>query len=225
MLTKADNWDWWIGAWKGLIICGACKGLMYSTTPCSICGQDYRSIPPQKVEINGEVVEIKQALMGAINWSDYVLLRLMHQEWRRPVAADDNFAGMPRERQPSSHLSIVILYWSLFENLIQRLLETALQSLPSSISRDLLNRYSSIGSRMDRLYKIVFDSTLGTDLTNIGYGQLWNHLSDVHKRRNAFIHGEPETINEELVNKTVEYIPVLQEAWIRLYNSRCACPK
>lgn len=195
---------------------------MYTNAPCPVCGQDYRNAPPQRMELDGQVIEVQPAFAGAVSWSDYVLLRLIHQEWLRPAATPDNFAGMPDERRPSSRLLVVILSWSLFESLMGRLLETAMRPLPPSVSKDLLTRHSSIGSRMDRLYKIVFGSTLEADLRQLGYHQLWTHLRDVQKRRNAFIHGEPEAINDGLVDKTAEYLPLLQEAWMRLYNLRCA---
>jgi len=104
---------------------------MYSSVPCSVCGQDYRNTPPQRIEVNGEIIEIQPAFGGAINWSDYVLLGLMHQEWQRPIAVNNNFDGMPTERQPSSRLLIVVLSWSLFESLIGRLLEAAMRPLPA----------------------------------------------------------------------------------------------
>ena len=222
MPATADDWDWWFGIWKGLINCGACGALMYTNAPCPVCGQDYRNVPPQRMEFNGEVIEVQPAFAGAVNWSDYVLLRLMHQEWQRPAAMPDNFAGMPDERRPASRLLTVILSWSLFESLMGRLLEAGMRTLPASVNKDLLTRYSSVGSRMDRLYRIIFDSTLEADLKRLEYPQLWAHLREVQKRRNAFIHGEPEAINDELANKTAEYLPVLQEAWMRLYNLRCA---
>lgn len=100
-----------------------------------------------------------------------------------------------------------------------------MQSLPTSVSEDLLKRYSSVGSRMDRLYKIIFDSTLHKDLATLGFEQLSKHLLEVQKRRNLFIHGEPEAINEELVEDTLNNLHVLQRAWISLYNLRCTKSK
>ena len=36
----------------------------------------------------------------------------------------------------------------------------------------LLDRYSSVGARMDRLYKIVFSTTYRADLNDLGYGKV-----------------------------------------------------
>lgn len=85
MPATADDWDWWFGVWRGLINCGACGALMHTNAPCPVCGQDYRNVPTQRMEVNGKVVEVQPAFAGAISWSDYVLLRLMHQEWQRPA--------------------------------------------------------------------------------------------------------------------------------------------
>lgn len=219
-----ETWEWWLGAWQDVIVCGRCRGFLNKSMPCPVCGHDYRTVPPQKIEVDGRIVMVQSALMGALNWSDYIMLRLMHQEWQRPLAAQQLFAGIPTENRPSSRLLIVILYWSLFENLVSRLFENAMQHLPESVSLDLLNRYSSIGSRMDRLYRIIFGSTLRADLVQLGFEDLANHLLEVQKRRNAFIHGEPEVINEGLVKAAMDNLHVLQDAWIRLYNFRCAEP-
>src|ERR1044072_1128420 len=122
MPATADDWDWWFGIWKGLINCGACGACMDTNAPCPVCGKNYRNVPPQRMEVNGEVIEVQPAFAGAVNWSDYVLLRLMHQEWQRPAAMPDNFASMPDERPPASRLLTVILSWSLFESLMGPLL-------------------------------------------------------------------------------------------------------
>jgi hypothetical protein len=227
MSTNAKDWEWWIEPWKGLITCGVCGGLMNVQAACPVCGQGYRNEPQQPIELcsHGEVIQVRPAFAGAMSWSDYVLLRLMYEEWQRPLATPRRFAGIPAQTQPSSRVLIVILFWTFFESLMQRLFEAALKSLPNTISRDLLRRYSSIGSRMDQLYHITFESTLKTDLTNLGHSELWQHLTNVQKKRNAFIHGQPESINEETVNTTVMHLPAVQYAWIDLFNSRCAKKK
>lgn len=227
MSTNTTDWEWWIEAWQGLITCGVCGGLMNIQAACPVCGQDYRSELQQPIEVytDGELIHIMPTFAGALNWADYVLLQLMHEEWQRPLDAARSFAGIPESARPSPRVLIVILFWTFFESLMQRLFETALKSLPGAISRDLLRRYSSIGSRIDQLYSITFESSLKTDLSNLGHAELWQHLTDVQKRRNAFIHGEPSSINEETVNKTVMHLPAVQHAWIDLFNSRCAKTK
>ncbi|MBE9179386.1 hypothetical protein IQ268_12515 [Oculatella sp. LEGE 06141] len=220
----AHEWDWWFEPWKGLIICGSCEGFMHFHSPCLICGQDYRNTPNQKITIDGQVVEVAASFRGAIGYSDYTLLRLMYQEWQRPLAMEDCFPGMPIEKRPSLRLMIVILFWTLFESLMDRFFEAATYHLPKPISEDILNRYSSIGSRFDRLYKILFSTTMASDLRQLGYGDLMTHLTEIQKKRNAFIHGEPEAINDDLVRVTLERLPEVQRAWIGLYNLRCTRP-
>jgi hypothetical protein len=220
MTIKPDNWDWWIGSWKGLITCGKCLALMHLDAPCPVCNQDYRNTPAKKIEINGKTIEMPPAFAGAISLSEFLLLKLMYQEWQVGNAVN-KLVRFSDESPASPRLLIVILSWSLFENLMQRLFETGMRTLPAAISKELLNRHSTVGSRMDRLYKIVFDSTLEKDLKSFGYDQLWEHLSDLQKRRNAFIHGNPEVVDDALINRTIENLPILQEAWVRLYNFRC----
>lgn len=47
-----------------------------------------------------------------------------------------SFTGVSEKNRPSSRLLIVILYWSLFENLINRLFEKKMEILPISISEE-----------------------------------------------------------------------------------------
>lgn len=196
MDIQPETWDWWIGIWRNLITCGECYGLMELALPCPTCGNDYSNVKPQKLEIDGRIIKLQPTFAGALNWSDYVMLKLMYEEWGRPLVTPKSFQAMPEENRPSQRIIIVILYWSLFENLINRLFERGMEMLPAAVSEDLLKRYSSVGSRIDRLYKIIFGTTLHKDLEQLGFNQLARHLLEVQKRRNLFIHGEPEAINE-----------------------------
>jgi hypothetical protein len=161
-------------------------------------------------------------MMGAIDWSDYVLLKMMHVEWQRPVGHSDILNGLPDERRPSSRLLVVILFWTLFERLMERFFEDAMKRLPPKVTRDLLARYSGIGARLDRLFPLLFDTSFADEIARLGYPTLKGHLDAIQVARNAFLHGKPESITDLLVRTTAERLPDVQEAWISLYNYRCA---
>jgi hypothetical protein len=158
-------------------------------------------------------------LAGALSWTTHSMLALMKREWDRPLLELDQ--GLAVGRQPSQRMLIVILFWTLFEHHMDRFFDAALGTLPPSIRADLLRRYGTIGSRMDRLYKLTFDTTLEKDLTDLGHGQVYHHLLKVQAKRNEFVHGDSEAIDDALVRETVEQLPEVQAAWLALFNLRC----
>jgi hypothetical protein len=158
---------------------------------------------------------------GAIGWTTNVLLDLIRREWQRPIAETDSFSHRPPEKQPSQRMIIVVLFWTLFEHLMDRFFAAATSSLSTGVGEDLLRRYGGIGSRMGRLYRILFDTTLQQDLISVGHGSVYAHLVKVQVRRNRFVHGEAEVIDDSLVYETVEKLHDAQAAWIAVYNLRC----
>jgi hypothetical protein len=158
---------------------------------------------------------------GAIAWSTYVLLQLMQREWERPLVERDFFGSMPAEKRPSQRLAIVILFWTLFEGLMDKFMDAGLADLPDGVREDLLRRYGTIGSRLDRLYRLTWSTTFWEDLRNLGFGTEAGHLKNVQKRRNDFVHGNPESIDDGLVQVTVEHLQTVQQGWIAVYNLRC----
>ena len=48
------------------------------------------------------------------------------------------------------------------------------------------------------------------------------HLRLLQERRNAFIHGDPEAIDDALVEATLARLESVQRGWICLFNKRCA---
>jgi len=110
----------------------------------------------------------------------------MKREWEWPLLEMDR--GLAAGRQPSQRMLIVVLFWTLFEHHMDRFYDAALAGLPASIRADLLRRYATIGSRMDRLYSLVFDSTFKEDLAGLGHMNVYDHLVKVQKRRNEFTH-------------------------------------
>jgi hypothetical protein len=212
--------DSWTGVWSTLSHCAKCHALTYSS-PCPLCGNKIDS-SPQRVVISGvERRIVSHATQGAIAWSTYVLMQLMQREWERPLAERDFFGSMPAEKRPSQRFAIVLLFWTLFEGLIDKFMDTGLADLPDGVRNDLLRRFSTIGSRLDRLYRLIWSTTFWDDLRNLGFGTEADHLKNVQEWRNAFVHGNPESIDDGLVQATVEHLQTVQQGWIAVYNLRC----
>jgi hypothetical protein len=211
--------DSWVGVWSALSHCDKCHALMHSS-PCPMCGDSIDS-SPQRVVINGVERIVPHVTQGAIAWSTYVLLQLMQREWERPLAERVFFGSTPPEKRPSQRLAIVILFWTLFEGLMDKFMDAGLADLPDGVRKDLLRRYGTIGSRLDRLYRLIWSTTLWDDLHTLGFGKEARHLANVQERRNDFVHGNPESIDDDLVQATVENLQTVQQGWIAVYNMRC----
>jgi hypothetical protein len=133
----------------------------------------------------------------------------------------DFFGSMPAEKRPSQRLAIVILFWTPFEGLMDKFMDAGLADLPDGVREDLLRRYGTIGSQLDRLYRLTWSTTFWEDLRNLGFGTEADHLKNVQKRRNDFVHNNPESIGDRLVQVTVEHLQTVQQGWIAVYNLRC----
>lgn len=157
---------------------------------------------------------------GALSWTAHSLLGLMQREWDRPLL-EEQPSSVPLAKQCSQQVLVVILFWTLFEHLMDQFFQTAVSRLPSGIGADLMKRHQSIGSRMDRLYTMLFDAQIAADLEALGHGTVYTHLQRIQDRRNAFIHGNAEAIDDSLVRETVERLHDVQAAWLALYNHRC----
>src|SRR5205823_3266060 len=103
------------------------------------------------------------------------------------------------------------------ETRIERLLRDGMRNIPGPIVEDLLRRYGSIGTRLDRLYRTLFSSTYWSDLTDLGFARVSQLLQDVHRSRNAFAHGQPEAITEALVAELVKALKDEHESWIAVF--------
>lgn len=156
-------------------------------------------------------------------YEDYVYLRLLEREWKRPVPEMEQGPG-GSDRYPSPPSPIVLLFWTYFETRIERLLRAGMRGALPAMIEDTLDRYSSIGSRLDRCYNVVFASTYKKDLKELGLDSIWAHLRVVQERRNAFVHGNPLAIDEALVVGVVEKLRDEHEAWIAVFNKRAARP-
>ena len=220
MSLVPEDWDWWWGAWKNRIRCGSCRALMSPAQPCPVCGQDYRNLGFTTLVIDGgRTIVAPPVFQGALDWSPYVLLQLIHREWLRPPAG---IGGLPQGSQPSPRVLIVLTFWIFFETLMDWFYDAATRELPPAVGEDLRNRYRFIGARLTRLHRILFGTTYGEDLDSLSFSSVRQHLEKVQTQRNAFVHGRPEAINDALVEDTVNMMPSFQDAWIQTFNKRCA---
>jgi hypothetical protein len=216
-----DDWEWWWGAWSGRIRCGSCRALMELKSTCPVCGTDYREPGADDYIIHDGKKIVRQVFAGALDWSPYVMLRLMHRDWQRPLG-DSGTGALPEQNRPSPRVVVVLIFWTYFETLMSWYYETATSNLPKPVAADLLNRYGTIGSRLDRLHRILFKARYGDDLDKLGCSAIRFHLANLQKQRNAFVHGNPEAIDDALVEETVRLMPAFHEAWIQSFNLRCA---
>jgi hypothetical protein len=168
-----------------------------------------------------QFVTISPAFMGAEGrYEDWVYLQMLEREWKRPVTDADRLSQPDPTRPPSPRAAIVVLFWSYFETRVERLLRAGMREVPPRLTEDTLQRYSSIGSRLDRLYRVLFETTYWADLTQLGFDDVSRHLTEVQQRRNIFAHGDPRAIDEALVTAVVNNLKREHEAWISVFNRR-----
>lgn len=161
------------------------------------------------------------AAMGAEGrYEDWLYLQMLEREWKRHVTEADLLSQPEAIRHASPRAAIVILFWSYFETRVERLLRAGMRDVPPRLADDTLRRYASIGSRLDRLYRILFEKTYWADLTELGFDDISRHLIQVQERRNGFAHGDPRAIDDALVAAVVDNLKQEHEAWIAAYNRR-----
>lgn len=212
----------WSRIWNDYTICGRCGGIRTFEGSCCVCGDAPFSMAPQLMrDDQGREYLLPAVFMGAEGrYEDWIYLGMIEREWKRPVSASDRFPGISPDKQPSPRASIVLLFWSYFETRIERLLRAGLSEVPSRLLDDVLRRSSAIGARLNDFYRIAFDATYKTDLEAVGYGHVWPLLAQVQERRNQFAHGQPQAIDDALVQVVVENIKIEHEAWIAVFNKR-----
>ena len=216
----------WTSLWSGYIRCGDCSGIRTFDDPCPACGTDLQKGEHTLKLDDGQEISILPAFMGAeTRYEDYVYLQLMEREWERMTRDSASQNRLPHTEQVSTGASLVLLFWTYFETRLEHLLRDGLQHVPSSFLEDALNRYSSVGARLDRFYKIAFDSTYHSDLVSLGHSDVSAHLARIQKQRNAFVHGSPQSINDSLAISVVEMLKREHEAWIAVYNHRLSKPQ
>ena len=216
----------WTSLWSGYIRCGECSGIRTLDDPCPACCADLPKDIEQTVRLDdGREVSVRTAYAGAESrYEDYIYLQLLEREWERMVRDSVRDNQMPFTEQVSIGASLVLLFWTYFETRINRLLRDSLRHIPSSFLEDALRRYSFIGARLTDFYKIAFDSTYYADLDSLGYSDVSEHLERIRDRRNEFVHGTPQSIDDALATSVVAMLKREHEAWIEVYNRRASRP-
>ena len=211
----------WSSLWSEYIRC-ECGGIRTFEGQCPACGVD---LPNPELAVvydtDGKEYRVPPVFAGGEGrYEDYVYLMILEREWLRPVTDADRFHSIPEGHRPSARAIIVLVFWTYFETRIERLFRETAQALPKNILEDLLSRYSSVGARVDRLYKIVFSTTYWKDLDDLGYSNVSTLLKHVHTCRNSFVHGQPEAIDDALVEKLIEGLKDEHKSWIAVFNRR-----
>jgi hypothetical protein len=129
---------------------------------------------------------------------------------------------MLRHKQVSERAPIVLLFWTYFESRIERLIRLGLAQMSDALREDVLARYSSVGARMDRLYKLAFSTTYFEDLRAVDAQATVALLAEIQKRRNEFAHGHPGAISDDLASRVVAALKDEHFAWIAVFNKRMA---
>lgn len=228
----------WTSLWHEYIRCGACAGIRTTEDPCPSCGA---SLPTEGVRMailqdgTGVVLEDGQEVLfddaqivrvanayngGETRYEDYVYLAVLEREWEHRMQAPSEQKSFA-DRVPVG-TAIVLIFWTYFESRIEYLLRAGLHHIPTRFLEDALVRHPTITSRMKRLYKIAFDSTYHADLSQLGYEDVSQHLARVQARRNSFVHGTPQSIDDPLITSVVAMLKREHEAWIAVYNLRAS---
>ncbi len=210
----------WDSLWSGYIRC-ACGGIRTTEAHCPVCGED-PTISDWVIvhDTDGKEYRVPSAFMGAEGrYEDWIYLRMLEREWSRPVEAD-LYDLIPENHRPSARAIVVLVFWSYFETRIERLFRETGKGVPEKVMDHLLDRHSFVGTRMDRLYKVVFSTTYRADLNDLGYSKVAALLKKVEKCRNRFTHGQPEAIDDALVEELVAGLKEEHEGWIAVFNRR-----
>lgn len=217
--------DSWARLWKDYILC-SCGAIRRVVGICQNCRQTLS--PSERIQVraeDGREYEIPQAYMGGEGrYEDWVYLVMLEREWKRPVGEADRYLDIAERSRPAARSVIVLIFWSYFETRIERLLRTAMRNTPEAIVGDLLKRYSSIGSRLDRLYELLFSSSYWSDLDGLGFESVSHLMRRVHEARNSFSHGHPEAITDSLIDELVTALRHEHESWIAVFNHRAVRP-
>ena len=210
----------WTSLWSGYFRC-VCGGIRSTDAHCPVCGAD----PPNPDwvivhDTDGKEYRVPPVFMGAEGrYEDWIYLRMLEREWLRPVEAD-LYDSIPENHRPSARAIVVLVFWTYFETRIERLFRETGEAVPEKVMDHLLDRHSFVGARMDRLYKMVFSTTYRADLNDLGYSKVAALLKRVEKCRNRFTHGQPEAIDDALVEELVAGLKEEHEGWIAVFNRR-----
>jgi len=214
-IPPGKNWTY---LWHDRVLCSC--GAIRNITSCPVCNNKIDSCASiiNSKDSSGKPITTYTYQGAEGRYEDYIYLRMIEHEWKRPEDSDEIESifidGI------SDKASIVLLFWSYFETRIERLLRLGLRGNKPNIIEDILDKYSSISSRIEKLYKVVFNSTYASDLKSIGQREIWKHLCRVRNSRNKFIHGNPKAINNDLVLEIIKNLKEEHDSWIDVYNKR-----
>ena len=216
-----ENGRSWASLWSGYIRCG-CGGIRTVEGKCPACGEPMPILEWTSVQMpDGTEYKVPPALVGGEGrYEDWVYLQMLEREWLRPITDADHFLSIAEGSRPSPRAIVVLVFWAYFATRIKRLIRETTMSLPKTVTKDLLQRYSSIGARLDRLYRVLFSTTYWTDLDDLGYSNVSQILKRVQECRNIFAHGHPEAIDDSLVEELVAGLRDEHESWIAVFNRR-----
>lgn len=211
----------WTSLWNAYIVC-TCGTIRPFEGQCLVCGQAKLDLEWTVIRSSdGTAHRVPPSFPGAEGrYEDYVYLEMLEREWLRPITDDDRFLTFAEGSRPSPRAIVVLVFWTYFETRLERLLRAAMRNLPNTITKDLLDRYSSVGARLDRLYQALFSSTYWADLKELGYPRVADLLQRVQRQRNKFAHGHPEAIDDSLVEEVVAMLKSEHESWIAVFNRR-----
>jgi hypothetical protein len=208
----------WASLWSGYVMCGECGGIRTLDSKCPACGDPELSVTKIAMPMpDGTKQMTALPFMGAEGrYEDWIYLQLLEREWKRPVEASDQEVtnGL------TARAAIVLVFWTYFETRIERLLQCSMQHISEPIAKDLLCRYNSIGSRLNKLYKLLFSLNYWEELEQLGFKDIAVLLKQVHEKRNEFVHGDPESIDDTLVTNLVKALQQEHESWIAAFNKR-----
>jgi hypothetical protein len=199
--------------WHGLIHCPECNAL-HRDSRCEICGAEL-DLEPVHAIIDGEEMTLPPVMQGAIPWSIFVLLEQIRIESERPAEVRYNHTRL------SQRFTVVLLFWTLFEVLIDGFYRAAFADLPGQLGDELLQRFPNIGGRLNRLYQRTWQLNFADDLCLEGFEEEAALIGKIQSARNAFVHGSPEAIDDELVDLTLSNLESAQRGWIAIFNKRC----
>ena len=217
----------WTSLWSGYIRCRECSGIRSLDDPCPACEANLQKDVKETVKLDdGREFQVGVVYMGAeTRYEDYIYLQLLEREWGRMMQYSAPERQMPFAEQVSTGASLVLLFWTYFETRIEHLIRRGLQDIPPRFLEDALKRYSSISARTNEFYKVAFDATYRSDLVDLGYADVSDHLLRIQRQRNAFIHGSPGSIDDALATSVVEMLKREHESWIAVYNRRASKPR
>lgn len=142
----------WASLWYGYIRYG-CGGIRSTEAQCPVCGEGLPNLDEEVVrDTDGNEYHVPPTFMGAEGrYEDWIYLRMLQREWLRTADAE-LYDSIPENHRPSARAIVVLVFWSYFETRVQRLFRETARTVPEKVMDYLLDRYSSVGARMDRLY-------------------------------------------------------------------------